>query len=359
MIRSQLSSYSGNDPIWGFVALVGSERFTGEAAVGLDPRIRLYSWEGRVYYAEKQGDAPVGTRLVNCGALTAEQLEQGSVHLGEVDSLARLFQRQVLVDRDVVELTIEHATDLLLESVAHQPVGTPELFPLRHHPAGLHHWARSPIPTGTVPVVALEVTAAPEPPVVVEPEPEPAPVNDGELSMDSVPTPDSAPIVSTFTALSLTPLTPLRSLSALSDLTPLDSAAFLSSIGAEPNGESAPIPDLIDLPLLGARSPLSTGAAATGLAAINNDPTPPELPRLATAPISVKDMDTGSVAIAPTRTATPTTATLETGAPQSVATDIWDLVDDMLVDQPMADHTVADDAETTGPERSWLRGRTG
>ena len=32
MIRSQLNSYSGADPIWGFVALIGSERYTGEAA---------------------------------------------------------------------------------------------------------------------------------------------------------------------------------------------------------------------------------------------------------------------------------------------------------------------------------------
>ena len=40
MIRSQLNSYMGGDPIWGFVALIGTERFTGEAAVGLDPRVR-------------------------------------------------------------------------------------------------------------------------------------------------------------------------------------------------------------------------------------------------------------------------------------------------------------------------------
>ena len=416
MIRSQLNSYSGNDPIWGFVALVGSERFTGEAAVGLDPRIHLYSLEGRVYYAERQGDAPVATRLVNCGALTAEQLEKGSVHLGEVDSLARLFQRQVLVDRDVVELTIEHATELLLESVADRPVGMPEIFPLRHHPAGLHHWVRSPIPTGTVPVetlgaepvvdaepvVALDVIASPEPVVVVEPEPMPA--DDEEDEVESTPTPVATPLAPTFAPLGLTPLTSISNLSpltpepepepepdtepdaepdaepaekaapattfmplsTLSELTPLNSAAFLSSIGAEPDHESTPIPTLIDLPALGARSPLPTNTAVTEPVPIRSSVTPPDLPRLATGPISVKDMDTGSVAIVPAHTAT---SEADADAPQSVATDIWDLVDDILVDdnlvadnlvdRPTAAPTVSADAETPGSGRGWLRGRKG
>jgi hypothetical protein len=78
VIRSQLNSYSGSDPIWGFVALLGHERFTGEAAVGLDPRVRLFAVDGRVYFAEREGDAPVSTRLVNCGAVTTTQLEHGA-----------------------------------------------------------------------------------------------------------------------------------------------------------------------------------------------------------------------------------------------------------------------------------------
>ena len=143
MIRSQLNSYSGADPIWGFVALIGSERYTGEAAVGIDPRVRLFAVDGRVYFAERDGDAPIGTRLVNCGVVSTTQLEAGAVQVGETTSLARLFQRQPAIDRDAVELTIELATESLLESVANKAVGMPEVFPLRHHSSGVHHWLRA------------------------------------------------------------------------------------------------------------------------------------------------------------------------------------------------------------------------
>ncbi|MEQ1703181.1 MAG: hypothetical protein ABMA25_24005, partial [Ilumatobacteraceae bacterium] len=155
MVRSQLNSYSGSDPVWGFVALIGSERFTGEAAVGLDPRVRLFAVDGRVYFAEREGDAPISTRLVNCGAVTTTQLEHGSVRIGEVTSLARLFQREPGIDRDAVELTIESATETLLATIANKPVGLPEVFPLRHHPSGIHHWLRA--AAGTHAPVALPV----------------------------------------------------------------------------------------------------------------------------------------------------------------------------------------------------------
>jgi len=162
MVRSQLTSYSGNDPIWGFVALVGSERFTGEAAVGLDPRVRLFAVDGRVYFAEREGDAPIGARLVNCGAVTAAQLEHGSVRVGENDSLARLFQRNPAIDRDAVELTVELASEALLEAVANKPVGLPEVFPLRHHPAGIHHWNREGAQAATLsPTVITHAAIAP------------------------------------------------------------------------------------------------------------------------------------------------------------------------------------------------------
>jgi len=151
MVQSELSAYSGSDPIWGFVALVGSESFTGEAAVGLDPRVRLFAVEGRIYFAEREDDAAVGTRLVNCGAITANQLARGAVHAGGHESLARLFQRDATINRDAVELTIEAATESLLASIAPNPVGMPEVFPLRHHSAGLHHWLR-----GTTPGVPAE-----------------------------------------------------------------------------------------------------------------------------------------------------------------------------------------------------------
>ncbi len=177
MIRSQLNSYSGSDPIWGFVALLGNERFTGEAAVGLDPRVRLFAVDGRVYFAEREGDAPVSARLVNCGAVTTTQLEHGAVRIGDTTSLARLFQREPSIDRDAVELTIETATEALLESIANKPVGMPEVFPLRHHSSGIHHWLRTTqqpgpfallAPAREAPVAVATAEAEPEVQVDVE-----------------------------------------------------------------------------------------------------------------------------------------------------------------------------------------------
>ena len=79
MNRSQLQEYGGDEPIWGFVAQLGAERFTGQADVGDAPRVHLYAAEGRVYFAERDGDAPVESRLVASGALTDEQLQCGGV----------------------------------------------------------------------------------------------------------------------------------------------------------------------------------------------------------------------------------------------------------------------------------------
>lgn len=147
MVQSQLSAYSGSDPIWGFVALVRAEAFTGEAAVGLDPRVRLFAVDGHIYFAERDDDDPIEAQLVSSGVVTAMQMARGVVSAGEQESLARLFQRDATIDRDAVELTVATATETLLAAVAAHPVGMPEVFPLRHHPAGLHHWFHDTTPS--------------------------------------------------------------------------------------------------------------------------------------------------------------------------------------------------------------------
>ena len=173
MVQSQLNAYSGSDPIWGFVALVRSELFTGEAAVGLDPRVRLFAVDGHIYFAEREDDAPVGTRLVNCGAISAMQLARGAVQAGGNDSLARLFQRDATIDRDAVELTVASSTETLLATIANNPVGMPEVFPLRYHSTGIHHWLRATPPAVEEEVEGDEVVHTEEPvvtePVVAEP----------------------------------------------------------------------------------------------------------------------------------------------------------------------------------------------
>ncbi|MFZ2440842.1 MAG: hypothetical protein WAW51_00700 [Ilumatobacteraceae bacterium] len=188
MIRSQLNSYMGGDPIWGFVALIGTERFTGEAAVGLDPRVRLFAVDGRIYFAEREGEASVGARLVSSGVVSSAQLAHGSVQIGDTSSLARLFHRDPSIDRDAVELTIEMATEALLESIANRAVGMPEVFPLRHHVTGIYHWLRAAAPASG----SAAATAPPDEELAVED----APVMEDTAAEEAVEAPVAdAPIV--------------------------------------------------------------------------------------------------------------------------------------------------------------------
>ena len=121
MSRSQLDAYGGNDPIWGFVDRLGADRFSGQADVGVSPRVHLYATEGRIYFAERDGDDPIESRFVTMGVLTAEQLERGGVRFGDDVSLARLFTRDPSVDRDEVELVVEMMTSKTLAAVAIEP----------------------------------------------------------------------------------------------------------------------------------------------------------------------------------------------------------------------------------------------
>ncbi len=150
MSRSQLDAYGEGEAIWGFLAQLGAERFTGQATVGVGARLHLFASEGHVYFAERDGDARIESRFVNMGVLSQQQLDAGAVRLGDGVSLARLFSREPSIDRDAVELALEMITSQTLSAVATEPVGTVELFPLRHHPTGIHQWkplaAAEPVP---------------------------------------------------------------------------------------------------------------------------------------------------------------------------------------------------------------------
>ena len=140
MHRSELQHYPGDEPIWGFIAQLGAERFTGQADVGSATRLHLFAREGRVYVAETDGTAPLGTRLVDAGALHQGQLDRGQVQLGNVVSLARLFHREPTADPDLVQVALAQLNGSVLEASANDPVGTVTLFPLRHHDSGAHLW---------------------------------------------------------------------------------------------------------------------------------------------------------------------------------------------------------------------------
>ncbi len=157
MTRSELQDYGADEPVWRFIAQLERERFTGQADVGVDARVELYVAEGRVYFAQKSDDPPLGARLVSTGVITTEQFRNGSVKVGDSVSLARLFQRVPAIDRDAVELMTERLGRQVLEAVSERPVGPVVLHPLRHHPSGIHQWFPDapPAPEGDEPSPAM------------------------------------------------------------------------------------------------------------------------------------------------------------------------------------------------------------
>ena len=319
MIRSQLSSYSGSDPIWGFVALVGTERFSGETAVGIDPRVRLFAVDGRVYFAEREGDAPIGALLVGAGSVTSAQLEQGSVKIGDTSSLARLFQRDPTIDRDAAELTIALATESLLASIASKPVGLPEVFPLRHHPSGVHHWLRAqagslveeaPLLNDVTPVPEQEWTAS----AAIE---ESVPV---ELVADSLPTLDPVCALLAMTAPWVEPHTLANGANGHAPHTTIDTVTE----------EQLPVPSMPTLPSLTAVAP-GQKPLADGISVAPDPGTVDLLPE----PMSPWSGATHNLA----------------------AVNIWEMVDDLTtVGQPEVPQLVSGGAPGKRGRR-WLRSR--
>ena len=62
----------------------------------------MYLDNGVPYYAERASDPTLGRRLLDAGLLDAKQLERGTVRVGNVEHLGRLFDREPSVDRDAV-----------------------------------------------------------------------------------------------------------------------------------------------------------------------------------------------------------------------------------------------------------------
>lgn len=250
-MRSQLQEYGGDEPMWGLVGLLRDERFTGQVLAGDEPRVRLFVLDGRIYFAERDGDAALPSRLVELGALSAQQLARGATHVTGSVSLARLFQRDPSIDRDAVETAVAGLTEQVLSAVAAVPAGKVELHPLQHHPAGIHSWhtpgeptvvgeptvASVPVAPAALPSLAAVPTMTPPPPPTVapitatafvpppfdlpklaatpfavnevraaaapaaeEPEPEPVPVPVGTVEPQPVSAVEAAPVARSFDA---------------------------------------------------------------------------------------------------------------------------------------------------------------
>jgi hypothetical protein len=101
------------------------------------------------YFAERSSSAPLGGRLVEAGVLDQGQLDRGTVRIGEVDHLGRLFDRDPSVDRDAVLVVTEALTDELVTELANEVISTIRSTAYRHHPSGLHRWFASPVDSAT------------------------------------------------------------------------------------------------------------------------------------------------------------------------------------------------------------------
>lgn len=137
-------------PVWRTLDLVRGAAFTGEVVFEASPEVRAYFDRGEVYYAEPAGVPPIGQRLVDAGVVDVGQLRRGTVRVGDVEHLGRLFDREPSVERDAAVLVVERETEVTVAAIAddHWPI---RVSPYRHHPSGVHRWFVAPVHPSLVP----------------------------------------------------------------------------------------------------------------------------------------------------------------------------------------------------------------
>ena len=137
-------SANGPQPVWMTLNEARERAFTGEIIFEVDPEVLAYLDNGVVYYAERAADASLGRRLLDSGVIDASQLERGTVRVGDVEHLGRLFDRDPSVDRDSVLVAAETATEDLITELANEAITTIRVTAYRHHPSGVHRWFVAP-----------------------------------------------------------------------------------------------------------------------------------------------------------------------------------------------------------------------
>lgn len=134
----------GPQPVWKTLDEARERAFTGEIVLELEPEVFVYVDNGAVYHAECADDAPLGRRLAEAGVLDEAQLARGTVRVGGIDHLGRLFDRDPSIDRDAVLVAAELLTQELVTELANREIATVRVTAYRHHPAGVHHWFAEP-----------------------------------------------------------------------------------------------------------------------------------------------------------------------------------------------------------------------
>ena len=131
---------------WRIIDEARHGRVTGELCLTtVSPsKIRVYLDSGVVYFAERETDESLATRLVLAGAIDPDQLHRGSLRLNGVEHLGRLFDRDVSVERDEVELALELMTEQTLTEIAEYEVLSSQITMYRHHSSGVARWFAAP-----------------------------------------------------------------------------------------------------------------------------------------------------------------------------------------------------------------------
>ena len=156
-------------PGWVVLDAARDHRFTGELVFDTSPGARVYFDRGVIYLAERISDPSLGSRLVDAGTLSAVQLERGSVRIGPIEHLGRLFERVPGLDRHTVIVTAELMTEECIGWLAAQRVVDVASAPYRHHASGMHQWGRGATHGGLVAGDPLPAPTPDEAPVSFSP----------------------------------------------------------------------------------------------------------------------------------------------------------------------------------------------
>lgn len=136
---------NGAQPVWLTLNDARERAFTGEIVFETDPEVFAYLDHGIVYYAERVSDASLGSRLLDAGVIDQTQLDRGTVRVGDIEHLGRLFDRDPSVDRDAVVVVAEAATEELIADLANRVTAKARVTAYRHHPSGVHRWFVAPL----------------------------------------------------------------------------------------------------------------------------------------------------------------------------------------------------------------------
>lgn len=147
---------------WQVIDAARRARVTGELALttASPAKTKIYLDSGTVYFAERETDETLATRLVLAGAIDPDQLHRGSLRLNGVEHLGRLFERDATVERDAVELALELMTEQTLTEVAEQEVLSSQITMYRQHSSGVARWFMDPVtgPAAAAAVASGEVS---------------------------------------------------------------------------------------------------------------------------------------------------------------------------------------------------------